>query len=76
LPLIQTAEQRGATPVFYSQAAAVRSLLREQAEEKQTMLRPIVITLLLFVAMAAAPGCSSHHEQAARNPQPTMAAQK
>ena len=40
------------------------------------MLRPIVITLLLFVAMAAAPGCSSHHQQTARSAQPAMAAQK
>jgi hypothetical protein len=30
------------------------------------MLRPIVITILLFVAMAAAPGCSSHHDHASR----------
>jgi hypothetical protein len=40
------------------------------------MLRPIVITLLLFVAMAAAPGCSSHHEHASRGAQPAMATQK
>ena len=30
------------------------------------MLRPFVIAVLLFVAMAAAPGCSSHHDQASR----------
>jgi hypothetical protein len=30
------------------------------------MLRPIVIAFLLFVAMAAAPGCSSHHDQPSR----------
>jgi hypothetical protein len=32
------------------------------------MLRPFVIAILLFVAMAAAPGCSSHHDQAPRGP--------
>ncbi|MFL6216386.1 MAG: hypothetical protein ACJ74J_21055 [Blastocatellia bacterium] len=31
------------------------------------MLRPFVIAALLFVAMAAAPGCSSHHDQASRS---------
>jgi hypothetical protein len=40
------------------------------------MLRPIVITLLLFVAMAAAPGCSSHHQQATHGAQPATATQK
>ncbi|MEN3331414.1 MAG: hypothetical protein V7641_779 [Blastocatellia bacterium] len=40
------------------------------------MLRPIVITLLLFVAMAAAPGCSSHHQQTARGAQPAITSQK
>jgi hypothetical protein len=48
-------------------------LLRGQSEEKRTMLRPFVFTLLLFVAMAAAPGGSSHHEQAGRGAQPVTA---
>lgn len=28
------------------------------------MFRPLIITILLFVAMAAAPGCSNHKQPA------------
>jgi hypothetical protein len=31
------------------------------------MFRPLVITILLFVAMAAAPGCSNHKQPAAHS---------
>jgi len=40
------------------------------------MLRPFVIAALLFNAMAAAPGCSSHHDQASRNPHAVTAAHR
>ena len=40
------------------------------------MLRPIVITILLLVAMAAAPGCSSHHDQTSRAAHMATAVQK
>jgi hypothetical protein len=40
------------------------------------MLRPIVITVLLLVAMAAAPGCSHQHDKSAARLHTAMAAQR
>lgn len=39
------------------------------------MLRPIAITLLLLIALAAAPGCSGHRQSPPGSAPPAIASQ-